>query len=184
MQQASKNPAHVRGPTELEKMVADGTEFIMGTPGNIKKTHGVHRTDLIPKLEPRIELYARKMREMYQREGTISTVKQYLDPIRERLPTDTLESCIQQKVIPGVVSARDEFEDWDMVWPWRTPFNITKAEHGKIKPWYVRHPKTEEEIRVTATKIDYHAKTRLPYWVEFQRYIVGRPNLLRIPLRP
>jgi len=71
-----------------------------------------------------------------------------------------------------------------LVFPWRVPFNITSGEHSYVRPWYLRHPKTEEEIRVTCTKIDYHAKTRLPYFMEFQRYIVGRPNLLLLPVVP
>ena len=43
---------------------------------------------------------------------------------------------------------------------------------------------TEEEMRVTCNKVDYHTKTNLPYFMEFQRYIVGRPNLLRMPVIP
>ena len=65
-----------------------------------------------------------------------------------------------------------------MIWPWSTPYTITRAEHGQVKPWYCIHPETEEEIRVTIHNIDYHPKTRLPYFLDFQRYIVGRPNLL------
>lgn len=94
----------------------------MGTPANPKKTRGAHRHDMLHKLEPRIDIYARKLREMYHREGTIPTHKSYLDPVRERQPTDTLEECVKHKLIPGIVTARDEFADWDMVWHWRTPF--------------------------------------------------------------
>ena len=53
-----------------------------------------------------------------------------------------------------------------------------------VRPWYVRHPVTEEEIRVTCQHIDYGAKNKLPYYMEFQRYIVGQPNLLRISVLP
>lgn len=53
-----------------------------------------------------------------------------------------------------------------------------------VRPWYIRHPVTEEEIRVTVNKIDYHNATRLPYFIDFQRYIVGRPNLINIPVVP
>jgi len=103
-------------------MINNGDEFIMGTPANPKKTRGAHRHDMLHKLEPRIDIYARKLREMYHREGTIPTHKSYLDPVRERQPTDTLEECVKHKLIPGIVTARDEFADWDMVWHWRTPF--------------------------------------------------------------
>jgi hypothetical protein len=139
----------------------------MGTPAGINKTYNAHREDIIHRLEPRMDIYARKLREMYHREGTIPTVKTYLDPNRLREPTDTLEHCMKEKLIPGVITARDEFDDLDLVFPWRIPFNITRSEHSMVRPWYMRHPVTEEEIRVTCTKIDYHAKTRLPYWIEF-----------------
>ena len=67
-----------------------------------------------------------------------------------------------------------------MVWPWACPYKITRVDHGAVKPWYVEHPETEEEIRVTIQDINYHVKTREPYYMTFQRYIVGRPNLLRL----
>jgi hypothetical protein len=56
----------------------------MGPPPGLEKTQNTHRENLVHKLEPRIELYARKLREMYFREGTIPTVKSFIDPIRER----------------------------------------------------------------------------------------------------
>ena len=42
----------------------------------------------------------------------------------------------------------------------------------------------DEEIRVTVNKIDLHIKQRFPYLMSLQRYIVGRPNLLRMPIYP
>ena len=74
----------VRGKSVMQEMVDSGTEFIMGTPSGINKTIGAHRDDIIHKLEPRMNLYARKLREMYFREGTIPTVKTFIDPLRER----------------------------------------------------------------------------------------------------
>ena len=71
-----------------------------------------------------------------------------------------------------------------MIWPWRTPYRVTRSNHSYVRPWYVIHPETEEEIRVTCSNIDYDLKTRKPYYIEFQRYIVGRPNLINLPLVP
>lgn len=173
-----------RGKTMMEKMIANGNEFIMGPPAGANKSQNAHRDDILHKMEPRMELYARKLREMYHREGTIPTVKSFQNPLRERQPTDTLEFCAKERVLPGVITARDEFPDVDLVWPWRTAFNISRSEHGMVRPWHMLHPTTEEEIRVTCTNIDYHPKTRLPYYMEFQRYVVGRPNLLRLPVVP
>jgi hypothetical protein len=53
-----------------------------------------------------------------------------------------------------------------------------------MRPWYVVHPETKEEIRVTCEKIDYHGHTKLPYFMKLQRYIVGKPNLINIPVIP
>ena len=84
-------------------MVEDGTEFIMGPPPGPSKTSSAHRDVAIEKLAPRINVYARKLREMYFREGTITNLKAYFEPIRLRQPTDTIEKCIQDKVIPTVI---------------------------------------------------------------------------------
>jgi len=139
---------------------------------------------MLKKLEPHIDVYARKLRDMYNREAHITQVKTYLNPLRTRQPTDTLEHCIKEQVIPGVIHGRDEFQDVDLVWPNRTPFQVTRSTHSYIRPWYVVHPETEEEIRVTCQNIDYGMRDKKPYYIEFQRYIVGRPNLLSIPLVP
>jgi hypothetical protein len=64
---------------------------------------------MLHKLEPRMQLYAKKLRQMYYREGTIQTEKTFIDPLRLRETSDTLESCIENKIIPGVIRSRDEF---------------------------------------------------------------------------
>ena len=66
--------------------------------------------------------------------------------------------------------------------PNRVPFTIRKCDHGHVRPYYIRH--NDEEIRVTVNKIEYHFKTNRPVFIEFQRYIPGRPNLLNLPLIP
>ena len=72
---------------------------------------------------------------------------------------DTIEEGIKNKFIPGVINARDDYPDVDLVWGWKTPFLISRSEHSYVRPWYVKHPVTEEEIRVTCNRIDYHATT-------------------------
>jgi hypothetical protein len=49
---------------------------------------------VIPKLAPRIELYARKLREAYFREGTMPEYKSYLEANRLREPDDTIEKLV------------------------------------------------------------------------------------------
>lgn len=105
-----------RPPTHMEKIIKEGkTEFVMGPPPGANKTQNAHRDLILPKLEPRINMYARKMREMYHKEGTIPTVKTYLHPARERQPTDTLETLMEEKLVPAVINGRDEFPDIDLV---------------------------------------------------------------------
>ena len=56
----------------MQELVEEGkTEFILGTPPAINKTYNAHRDTMIHKLEPRLNLYARKLREMYFREGSL-----------------------------------------------------------------------------------------------------------------
>ncbi len=73
-----------RGLTPFQKMVEDGTEFVMGPPPGLTKTHGAHRDVAITKLEPRINFYAKKLRDMYYREGSITNIKSHFNPIRLR----------------------------------------------------------------------------------------------------
>lgn len=68
----------------MENMISSGTEFVMGPPPGANKGQNAHRDLIQPKLEPRINLYARKLREIYHREGTIPQQKTFIDPIRLR----------------------------------------------------------------------------------------------------
>lgn len=90
---------------------------------------------------------------MYFREGTIPQQKTWIDPIRVRQPTDTLELVAKEKLVPAVITARDEFDDVDLIFPWRVPFHIKRSEHSFVRPWYLKHPETDEEIRVTCNTI-------------------------------
>lgn len=156
-----------RGKTLLQKMVDNGEEFVMGEPPVLNKTWGAPRESMLHKLEPHLDVYAQKLRDMYIREGTIPQVKSYLNPLRVRKETDTLEHCMKEMSMPGVIKGRDEFSDVDLVWPWKTPYRVTKSAHAYVRPWYMIHPETEEEIRVTCQKIDYSIKGKRPYFIDF-----------------
>jgi hypothetical protein len=82
----------------------------------------------------------------------------------------------------GVIEGREEFKDLDLVFPWNAPHMIKRAEHHTVRPFYVRH--NDEEIRVTLKSIATHFKREHPLCINFQRYIVGRPNLLTLPIYP
>ena len=129
-------------------MIANKADFMFGPPyGTDKKIAGVHRDAVIPKLAPRIEIFAKKLRDSYLREGSLSEQKTIIAPLRERQPEDTITKSVQtKKFIPGVIKARDEFEDIDLVFPWRTPFTMMRDEHTYMKPYYIKYK--DEEIRV------------------------------------
>jgi len=170
--------------TNFEVMVErDGLDqFMFGPPHGIEKMQNAHRHYVLPKLATRIDMFAKKMREHYIREGIYPDVKIFLDPLRDRQLDDTLQALHAKGEVAAVIKARDEFEDVDLVLPHRAPFTIWKADHGMVRPFYVRH--NDEEIMVTVTKIETHFKSKEPLLVEFQRYIPGRPNLLTLPLVP
>lgn len=129
-----------------------------------------------------MEVYAKKLREFYIREGVIPDDKIYIDTLRDRQPEDTIERCVANKEVAGLIKARDEFKEIDLVFPWNAPYLIKRQAHHAVRPFYIRH--NDEEIRVTMESIDTHFKREYPYFMNLQRYIVGRPNLLKLPIYP
>jgi len=85
-----------RGKTIIEKMIDEGEEFVLGPPKAPNKVWGAPRAEMLEKLSPHIDVYARKLRDIYVREGTIPTNKSFLNPLRMRQPTDTLQYCIKE----------------------------------------------------------------------------------------
>ena len=81
-----------------------------------------------------------------------------------------------------MIERREEFEDLDLVFKWKTAYRILHDPHGFTKPYYLTH--NDEEIRVTCSLVRQdQMRQGKPYFLDFQRYIVGRPNLLHMPLR-
>ena len=87
--------------TPFQSMVENGQEFIFGPPPGINKVQSPHRDVLIPKLEGRMEVYAKKLREFYIREGIIPDDKIYIGTLRDRQPDDTIEKCVSNKEVAG-----------------------------------------------------------------------------------
>lgn len=74
-----------KGPTEVELYNADPEkDFIFGPLEHENKLKNSHRSRMLHKLEPAINVYAKKLRQMYYREGTIQTEKTFIDPVRLR----------------------------------------------------------------------------------------------------
>ena len=74
----------------FERLIENNQEFIFGPPPGINKVVGPHRDVIIPKLAGRMEIYAKKLRETYIREGIIPDDKIYIDTLRKREPEDTI----------------------------------------------------------------------------------------------
>ena len=94
-------PAVIMQRTPFEKMADEGKEFLFGAPPGINKVVGAHRDTAIPKLEGRMEHFAKRLRDFYIREGTIPDAKIYVDTLRVRQPEDTIEKCVANKECAG-----------------------------------------------------------------------------------
>ena len=70
--------------TQIQKLIEKGTEFPLGPPPGANKTYGAHRDGVVPKLEPRIEIFAKKLRDVYINQGVIRDQKEYIEYVRDR----------------------------------------------------------------------------------------------------
>ena len=80
-------------------MEEDPNQFIFGPPPGINKVSGAHRDVIIPKLEGRMQIFAKKLRDYYIREGVIPDAKIRIDALRDRQPEDTSERCVANKEV-------------------------------------------------------------------------------------
>jgi hypothetical protein len=78
----------------MQKLVAKGVEFPMGVPPGEHLNTSVHRENLQPTLAPRIEVFAKKLRDYYFKEGILPEQKTYLGVERERRPDDSMEKLL------------------------------------------------------------------------------------------
>jgi hypothetical protein len=53
--------------TPFQTLIENGTEFIFGPPPGVNKVQNAHRDVVIPKLEGRMEVFAKKLRDFYIR---------------------------------------------------------------------------------------------------------------------
>lgn len=80
--------------TPMQRLVEQGVEFPMGVPPGEHLNTTVHRENLQPTLESRIDVFAKKLRDYYFKEGVLPEVKTYLDGVRLRNPEDTMEKLL------------------------------------------------------------------------------------------
>jgi hypothetical protein len=67
-------PDPYKGIKDFYQEIADKGEdgYIFGPPPGITKTYQGHRNHAVPKLEPRMQVYAKKLRDFYWKEGIIN----------------------------------------------------------------------------------------------------------------
>ena len=83
---------------------------------------------LIPKLEHKLEYYAKKMRQAYLDMGVPDTHKRFVEAIRLRGKGEGWEELINNKELPGCIEGREEFSDLDLVFRRRVAFTLGKSD--------------------------------------------------------
>lgn len=141
-----------------------------------------HRNYISPKIGQRIEFLGKAMRKQYMRDAIYPDSKIYFDVLRDRQPDDHLQKLNDNKEIAAVIKGREEHPELDIVFPNRVPFTVKGTDHGLVRPYMVRYK--DEEIMINVLDIKEHIKSRRPVFMECQRYIPGRPNLISLPLNP
>lgn len=87
--------------TPFQQLIEAGQEFPLGPPPGVHIVQGAHRDTVVPKLAPRIEVFAKKLRDYYIREGVLPEAKTYLNTVRDRQPEDTIQKLHAQKLVAG-----------------------------------------------------------------------------------
>jgi hypothetical protein len=127
-------------PTNFEVLVKDNGEdaFMFGPPSGVSKMKNAHRDYISPKLGTRMEFLAKSMRKQYMRDAIYPDSKIFLDPLRLRKADDDLVKLNNNFEVAACIGGREEFPELDLVFPNRTPFTIKKADHGLVRPFYMR----------------------------------------------
>ena len=148
--------------------------------------------------EPVLDFYARKFRKMALDHSILEKQRLLIPANRSRKPEDTLVRLKQSHETAGAILPRDEFPELDFVLDQRQGYTLRRVPHYNVQNYYVRIPETGELVRVTINNLEfqpgfaffihlffiqYLADENWIPWIHFNRYIVGRPNLLYIPIK-
>jgi len=129
-----------------------------------------------------LDLYALKMKKILLDRTILEKNKIIVPPLRLRNPEYTLESLRNSNLCSGVVFARDGLSEIDLV------FDVKQATYlNRVKDYSVRSflvPVGDEMIRCTLNEIYRHFSKNWVIQIRFNRFIVGKPNLVWLPLKP
>ena len=96
-----------------------------------RKTYGVHRDFIIPKMESYIDAYAKKIRDVQLRQRYLPPEIHTFRNLRNRTAVDTLEHCKENNEIPIVVKKRDEWnEDLHLIGPRHIASTIMRFDNS------------------------------------------------------
>lgn len=131
--------------------------------------------------QPILDLYAKRMRKIGLDRTVLDKNNIVLPALRLRQEDDTLEKLRNARECPGVINARDEFPDIDLVFQIRQMYLINRRNNTYLQTFNIKA--NEELIRCTLQLIKFHPVHDWVIQSSFNRYIPGRPNLLYLPMR-
>lgn len=146
------------------------------------KVYGIHRDFIIPKVEGNIRLLGKKIRELQLRERYLPAGIKMIKGLRMRQADDTLEKLRENKEANVVVQKRDEWnEDLHLVAPWSLARYLMRTDNGHCRQYELDVGATDS-IRVILDKVDFHPWSNFPIKIRFNRFVLGRPNPLNLPI--
>ena len=101
--------------------------------------------------------------------------------LRLRQADDTISKLKENGECALSILKRDEWaEDLDCVVTMSSARKINRAKHGSVRRFKIHHG--DEEIYAVKHEIMMHDWQEWPMKLEMNRFIVGRPNPIRVPI--
>jgi len=148
-----------------------------------RRLHNIPTKDraiLEPYLDTKLELDHRRMHKLYKDRTTIDfeNIPEFFGWTRQ--PHHTLRYNRQHKLVAGLIKARDEFPEVNLVHNLKDVTSIESSigdNFGWPDPYTVNIDEDEDEARCVVEDIVFHKIYRdWPMWVVWNRYIPGKPN--------
>lgn len=131
--------------------------------------------------QPMLEIFSKRLRKIVLDRTILEKQKLIVPSIRLRQTEDTLEKLRNSSLCAGVINARDEFEDIDLVFQNRQINVLKRRKDANVQSYYLRVG--DELIRCTLDSVKVHYVHNWIIQAKFNRYIPGRPNLIYLPLK-
>jgi hypothetical protein len=167
-------PFEEMDPNEIKQKITDWKSemhYYYSNPAGPAKLKAMNKTEFL----------AKKMRHMYLISGDFCTNKHILPVKRVRTNEDSIFGLLKQDEIACILEGREEFPDFHFVLDRKFVRSFNSKPHWKVKPFYLQHG--NQETRCTVIEKARLPTYETPYKMRFQRYIVGRPNLLTLEIK-